>query len=127
MAGIIGIAKKPGFCPASFFSGAFAWVLAYIIKFLLHIPRPFDVFAQVQSLILENGYSFPSGHVTFYMALAVSIFLSHKRAGYIFIFLALIIGIARIIAGVHFPLDILGGFALGSVIAYFVKSIYPHT
>jgi len=36
-------------------------------------------------------------------------------------FFALLIGIARIIAGVHFPVDILGGFILGILTAYLVK------
>ena len=104
-----------------FFSGVVAWILAYILKFLIHTPRPFDVFSQVRSLITENGYAFPSGHATFFMALAFSIFFLHKKAGYYFIFFALLIGLARIAAGVHFPADILGGFILGAVVAYLVE------
>ena len=38
-------------------------------------------------------------------------------------FFALIIGIARIMAGVHFPIDILGGFVLGSLIAIGMNKI----
>jgi len=82
--------------------------------FIFH-SKTLDVFSQVHSLISETGYSFPSGHATFFMALAVSIFFYHKKAGYIFMFFALIIGIARIVAGVHFPTDILGGFVVGAL------------
>ena len=106
-----------------FFSGVLAWVLAYILKFLFHTPRPFDTFFQVYNLLPETGYAFPSRHATFFMALAFSIFLIHKTPGYLFIFFALLIGLARIIAGVHFPIDILGGFVLGVMVAYFVKNI----
>lgn len=70
---------------------------------------------------IESGYAFPSGHSTAFMALATSIFLSHKRVGYLFIVFAVLIGLARIVAGVHFPLDILGGFILGAGVAYIVK------
>ena len=101
-----------------FFSGIVAWVLAYILKILIHTPRPFDAFSNVHSLISETGFGFPSGHATFFMALAFAIFFLHKKAGYVFIFFALLIGLARIIAGVHFPIDILGGFALGFLISY---------
>jgi len=104
-----------------FFSGCLAYALSYVLKFLFSIPRPFDVFSQVHSLISETGYSFPSGHATFFMALAVSIFFYHKKAGYIFMFFALIIGIARIVAGVHFPTDILGGFVVGALVALFIS------
>jgi len=102
---------------SAFFVGALAWALAQILKILIHTPRPFDVFSQVHSVFPETGYGFPSGHATFFGALAVALFFSHKKAGYLFMLFALIIGVARIIAGVHFPIDILGGFALGAIIA----------
>jgi membrane-associated phospholipid phosphatase len=106
-----------------FFTGIFAWILAQILKFFIHTPRPFDAFSQVHSLISESGYGFPSGHATFYMALAVAIFLTHKKAGYVFMFFAFLIGFARIMAGVHFPIDILGGFILGTIVAFFLKNV----
>jgi len=107
-----------------FFSGVFAWCISQIIKLLIHTPRPFLKLANVQSLLSETGFSFPSGHATFYMALAFSLFFNHKKIGYLFMFFALLISIARIIAGVHFPIDILGGFVLGILTAYFVKFLY---
>jgi len=100
-----------------FFSGILAWCLASLFKNLFHTLRPFDVFTNVHSLISESGFAFPSGHATFYGALAVSIYFCHKKAGHVFIIFALLIGIARIVAGVHSPIDILGGFVLGSLIA----------
>ncbi|OGI85692.1 hypothetical protein A3A01_00050 [Candidatus Nomurabacteria bacterium RIFCSPLOWO2_01_FULL_39_17] len=106
-----------------FFSGGFAWLIAKIMKIMIHAPRPFAVLPDVQALLSETGLAFPSGHATFFSALAVSIFFSYKKAGYVFMFFAFLIGLARIIAGIHFPLDILGGFVLGSVIAYFLKNI----
>ncbi len=112
---------------SAFFVGALAWVLAYVLKFVFATDRPFVVLKGVNSLFPETGHAFPSGHATFFMALAVSIFFFHKKAGYIFMLFALIIGIARIAGGVHFPIDILGGFVLGGLVsclvAYFVKSV----
>lgn len=107
-----------------FFSGISAWCLSYVLKFLIQVPRPTAVFTQISSLLSANGYAFPSGHATFYMALAFALFFSHKKIGCIFIFFALLIGIARIVAGVHFPADILGGFILGTLTAYFVRYLY---
>ena len=107
-----------------FFSGIFAWIIAYVLKIIIHIPRPFMQFGNVHALLSESDFSFPSGHATFYMALAVALYLSHKKAGYLFILFAFIIGIARIMAGVHFPIDILCGFILGGGVAYLVKFLY---
>jgi undecaprenyl-diphosphatase len=107
-----------------FFSGVLAWIFAYVLKYLIHTKRPFDAFQQVTSLFPESGFAFPSGHATFFMALATALFFSHKKVGYIFVIVAILIGIARIIGGVHFPSDILGGFILGAITAYFVKFLY---
>ncbi len=107
-----------------FLSGGLAWIFSKILKFLFHTLRPFEIFPQVQSLFPENGYAFPSSHATFFMALAVVLFFNHKKAGYFFMFFALLIGIARIMSGVHFPIDILGGFALGVIISLLVRFLY---
>lgn len=107
-----------------FFAGVFAWCIASILKILFHAPRPFDAFTNVHSLIHETGFAFPSGHATFYSALAFSIFFCNKKVGYIFMFFALLIGVARIMAGVHFPIDILGGFILGTFISISVKKFF---
>jgi len=107
----------------AFFTAIIAYLAASILKIFIHVPRPYDAFSQVHSLFSESGYSFPSGHATLFMALAVSIFITHKKAGYVFMLFALIIGIARVVGGVHFPIDILGGFVLGALVAYFMKNV----
>lgn len=118
-----------------FTSAGLAWGLAKILKILIHTDRPFEVFKEIEPLFRETGYAFPSGHSAVAAAIAFALFFINKKTGYVFMFFALIIGIARIVAGVHFPIDILGGFALGATvsylvaysIAYFRKNVYPHT
>lgn len=107
-----------------FFAGGLAWCISGLLKVLIQSPRPFVEFSQVHTLFPETGYGFPSGHATFYMALAFAMYFSHKKTGYVMMILAFLIGIARIFAGVHFPLDILGGWALGAVTAHIVRMIY---
>lgn len=104
-----------------FFSGIFAWVVARLLKFIIHTPRPFDLLPDIHSLFPESGYAFPSGHATFYTALAIAVFFYHKKAGCVFLGLAVVIGLARVAGGVHFPVDILGGLVLGSLISYFLR------
>ena len=110
-----------------FFSGGLVWIVAKILKTLIHADRPFIALSNVRSLFTETGSAFPSGHATFFMGLAVALFFIDKKIGYLFMFFALILSLARIIAGVHFPVDILGGFILGSLVsasvAYFAKNI----
>ena len=107
-----------------FLSSGLAWIFSKILKFLFHTLRPFDVLVNIRPLFPEAGYAFPSSHATFFMALAVALFFNHKKAGYLFMFFALLIGIARIMTGVHFPSDILGGFALGVIISLLIRFFF---
>jgi len=104
------------------FSSVFlSYFFSVILKVIFHTSRPFLALTNVQALFNESSFAFPSGHATFFSALAFSLFFLHKKAGYIFMSIALLIGLARIAAGVHFPIDILGGFILGGVTAYLIK------
>jgi len=92
-----------------------AWLLAVYLKIVFQIPRPFLSLPNIHPLLAPTDFSFPSGHSAFFMGLATAIFLYHKKVGYWFVFFAFLIGISRIIAGVHYPLDILGGFLFGAL------------
>ena len=65
--------------------------------------------------IIQQGFSFPSGHG----ATAVSLFgsmaleLRKKWMWALMIILPLMIGLSRIIVGVHYPTDVLAGWAVG--------------
>jgi undecaprenyl-diphosphatase len=104
-----------------FASGVVAWITASVLKMLVHTPRPFNAISTVHSLFPESGYAFPSGHATFFSAIAFAIYFKHKKAGYIFLACALIIGLARIAGGVHYPIDILGGYVLGFLVAFSIQ------
>ncbi len=68
-------------------------------------------------------WSFPSTHASNHMAIALSTVLAgiftKKWINYIWIGWALSIGFAQIYVGVHYPSDIIAGFLLGILIAYF--------
>lgn len=89
-----------------------------LIRFFYHHPRP-----SVYQLLAENSWSFPSGHAMFFFALATAIYLYNKRWGFWFYIAAVLIGVARVMAGVHYPSDIVGGAILGSLTAYIVFCI----
>lgn len=94
-----------------------AWLAAESIKLSFPEPRPFSILQNVHALIRpEDLQTFPSGHATFFSALATSLYFYHRRLGVLYAVGALLIGIARIAAGVHWPVDILAGYALGGFI-----------
>lgn len=100
-------------------------VITEIIRYFYYSPRPFVVLNNLNQLIShESTGSFPSGHAAFFFALATTIMLATKWRtwGAVFFLGAILIGIARVIAGIHWPYDILGGAIIGifsAVILYF--------
>ncbi len=107
-----------------------AWISVSIVKNIFQFPRPFVFFAdRVIPLFSQSvtDYSFPSGHSTFIAALAISVFFVNKKLGITCIIIALAVGISRIIAGVHFPIDILAGYIFGIVIAFIFKYIFKRS
>ncbi len=103
-----------------------AWGLSKIIKIFCFSPRPFIELTNVKNL-LTHGFndSFPSGHTTFSFALATAIyFYTNHKIGLLFLLGATLIGLSRIVVGIHWPFDILAGAILGSGVSfiYFLKN-----
>lgn len=80
-------------------------------------PRPF-LTLPVHQLLTNDAWSFPSGHATFFFALATAVYLYHKKWGVFFFIAATLMGMGRVIAGIHYPSDILGGALIGVGVAY---------
>ena len=83
-------------------------------------PRPFAALTEIRPLFTDTSFSFPSGHASFFFALAAAIYCYDKRLGLWFAAATLLMGIARITAGVHYPADILAGAVVGYVVASIV-------
>lgn len=108
--------KKDAFIFAFIFF--FGIALNLLLKDMFHRPRPLYA-----PLAHETSYSFPSGHamnsLVFYMSLAYFIFhhTKNKKMGIIlaciFGILVFCIGISRVYLGVHYPSDVVAGYAAG--------------
>lgn len=102
-----------------------SWLVAVLVKAWVAAPRPFVTFTQVSPLVTEAPYtSFPSGHATVFFALATAVYLYHKKLGYFFFLCAFLISISRIMAGVHYPVDVIFGAAIGIFIAWLSTTFF---
>lgn len=91
----------------------------YILKPLIGRPRPF-MLSPLDGLpeiaLLENSFSFPSGHTISSFAAATALFVHNKRLGTPALLLAALIAFSRLYIYVHFPSDVLAGTLLGWLI-----------
>jgi undecaprenyl-diphosphatase len=69
--------------------------------------------------------SFPSGHATTAFATAVVLAAWYPRQAVVFVGLAALVGLSRILLGAHFPSDVLAGALLGSGVALAVQQQVP--
>ena len=100
------------------------FVLGEIIKRLVARPRAFEL-PQVMQLFDEKlGTSFPSGHATFFFAFSTAVYLYNKKAGIVCYIVSFLMGLSRIYAGVHYPLDVLGGMALGILVGWGMYKLF---
>jgi undecaprenyl-diphosphatase len=107
------------------FACLFAWVIAYLIKEFFPTLRPYVLNGNdVGVLIPPTDGAFPSQHTVLAFAVAVTVFMHDRKVGWFFLFSALLIGGARVIANVHYPVDIIGGAFLGTIVAVMVEKTH---
>ena len=105
-----------------------------VIKPLVMRPRPCTILPEdfVHLLVTCTNYSFPSSHAVNNFALATFLTYYYSRWRWAFFSFATVIALSRVIVGVHYPSDILGGAIIGVSCAYliiwlwkFVEQKYP--
>ena len=93
-------------------------LLAIGLKEVFDRPRPFEELAAADPLMRATvGESLPSGHASTSFAGALVLAYLVRRAIPFLFALAVLIAFSRVYVGVHYPLDLLAGAALGSAVA----------
>ena len=103
---------------AAGFSALLALAVAHLIADLWARPRPYITHPDVHLFIAPSpDSSFPSDHATAAFAIAVALFLRHRKVGWLALGLATVMSVARVAVGTHYPGDVLAGAALGAAAA----------
>jgi undecaprenyl-diphosphatase len=103
-------------------------VVDHALKPLVDRERPFVSTPQVRVIGgRPNDSSFPSGHAANAFAGAVALTEAVPHAALAWWALALLIAYSRVYLGVHYPLDVLGGAAIGLGCAWLVSAIWQRS
>lgn len=100
-------------------------VVISIIRIFIFRFRPF-VYGTAMQLVAHSGFdpSFPSFHTTVMFAFAISILFTHRKLGILYLVLAGVSALARVITGLHFPIDIFFGALGGTFSAFLAKWLF---
>lgn len=94
----------------------------WLLKNTLKRKRPPSAIPSFSSVITASDeFSFPSGHTSGAFLLATLFYLFIPAVGISLFLWSILVGLSRLVLGVHFPADILAGAIFGSSIAYLVS------
>jgi undecaprenyl-diphosphatase len=96
-------------------TGILAYIIAKVLSHFYFDPRPFvqNGIAPLIPHAADNG--FPSDHTLLAAVLAATIIVFKRNVGIVLWVIALMIGSARVAAGVHHPIDIVGSIVIAII------------
>ena len=106
--------RRKEFVMIGLLGAVLAILLAKLGSNLYYDPRPFIAGHFAPYFAHGNDNGFPSDHTLLAGFFTFLAFRYSKKFGWILLFLALFIGMARVKAGVHHSIDILGAFVISA-------------
>lgn len=118
--------EKKRFIVLAIVGAIFSLVLAKIGSKLYNDPRPFVAghFTPYFSHAADNG--FPSDHTLLASFLAFTTWRFSRKAGVTIFVIAILIGLSRVIAGVHHSVDIIGSIVFAFVGVWLASLLVSH-
>jgi len=98
------------------------FVIVSFIRWILLRSRPF-IINNVNLLFERSGFAFPSGHAAFFLAISTVVYFYNKKIGALFYLGSILIILARVFSGVHWPSDILAGAVVGILSGYAIYKV----
>lgn len=94
-------------------------------KLAFHSPRPFWVDPRVHALRFEDSFGIPSGHAQNAAAVwgMVGAVVRRGWVWVVMILLVFLVGISRLVLGMHFPSDVIAGWLIGAAVVWVILSL----
>jgi undecaprenyl-diphosphatase len=95
-------------CTSGLAAAAVGLLANQVISHLWERARPYEAHAAIVPLLPRSGDpSFPSDHATAALSIAFGVFFVSRRAGGFFLAFAAVVAGSRVLAGMHYPTDVL--------------------
>lgn len=92
-------------------------IVITLIRYIINAKRPYEVYDYTPPVHKNTqGKSFPSRHTTSAFIIAMAFMYIQPKLGVIMLVVAALIGVTRVLAGVHFIRDVIGGAAIGVIV-----------
>lgn len=98
-------------------AGGLASIGAAVVKDVVERPRPRAAGASVELHDDADGFAYPSAHVSVATGTLAAAALVTRRDPSAALAVGAVVGAGRMAAGVHLPLDVVGGLGMGAVSA----------
>lgn len=96
-------------------SGVLSIVIAKVLSHFINNPRPFVVNHVLPLISHAPDNGFPSDHTLLTMWVAAVVFIFNKKLGIALMVISAVVGIARVLALVHHPIDIIGSMIIAII------------
>ena len=95
---------------------ALGFILLTLVRKWINQPRPYETWGIVPLLEKDSsGNSMPSRHVFSATIISMACLHANLPAGLILLLLSALLGLVRVLGGVHYPKDVLIGYACGLI------------
>ena len=95
----------------------FTFILVTIVRAIINAERPYEKYSYTPVVRKDTkGKSFPSRHTVSAFIIAMAFMYVDMKLGAIMLVVASVIGVTRVLAGVHFIRDVVSGAILGVLI-----------
>jgi undecaprenyl-diphosphatase len=105
-------------------SAALGLLVNQLIAHVWDRPRPYEAHADAHTWVARShDPSFPSDHASAAFGIAFAVLMFDRLAGALFLAAAALIGLGRVLVGVHYPGDVLAGALVGLACALVVVKL----
>ncbi len=92
-------------------------LIVELLNDFFYRPRPFEDLDVNLLFYMPTDSSFPANPAAFGFALALGVWAWNRKVGWVLLAPAVVFSLSRLYAGVFYPLDVIGGAAVGAASA----------